>query len=124
MFKINVSSSFSAAHKLNDYPGLCKNLHGHNWKVRIQINCQKTDKLGMAIDFGIAKKHLRDLMEVFDHQYLNELDCFEGINPTSENIAMIIFNELKKEFNSPENYISEVEVWESDFSSVIYSEDK
>jgi 6-pyruvoyltetrahydropterin/6-carboxytetrahydropterin synthase len=122
MFKINVSSSFSAAHRLNNYPGLCKNLHGHNWKVRIQINCTKTDELGMALDFGIAKKHLRDLMVMFDHQFLNELDCFKEINPTSENIARVIFNELKKDFNSPESMIAEVEVWESDHSSVIYSE--
>ncbi len=122
MYKINVSSSFSAAHKLNNYPGLCKNLHGHNWKVRIQINCTKTDDLGMVLDFGIAKKHLRDLMEMFDHQYLNELDCFKEINPTSENIARVIFNELKKEFNTAEGMIAEVEVWESDHSSVVYSE--
>ncbi|HPM03913.1 MAG TPA: 6-carboxytetrahydropterin synthase QueD [Candidatus Cloacimonadota bacterium] len=122
MYKINVSSSFSAAHKLNNYPGLCKNLHGHNWKVRIQINCTKTDDLGMALDFGIAKKHLRDLMEMFDHQFLNELDFFKEINPTSENIARVIFNELKKEFNKPESIIAEVEVWESDHSSVVYSE--
>ncbi|HOD54808.1 MAG TPA: 6-carboxytetrahydropterin synthase QueD [Candidatus Cloacimonadota bacterium] len=122
MYKINVSSSFSAAHKLNNYPGLCKNLHGHNWKVRIQINCTKTDDLGMALDFGIAKKHLRDLMEMFDHQFLNDLDCFKEINPTSEDIARVIFNELKKEFNTAEGMIAEVEVWESDHSSVIYSE--
>ncbi len=124
MYKINVSSTFSAAHKLNDYPGLCKNLHGHNWKVRIQICCSRTDQLGMALDFGIAKQHLRDLMEKLDHNYLNDLDFFQGINPTSENIARIIFNELKKEFNTAEAFVSEVEVWESDHSSVIYSEDQ
>ncbi|HQB40859.1 MAG TPA: 6-carboxytetrahydropterin synthase QueD [Candidatus Cloacimonadota bacterium] len=123
MYKINVSSSFSAAHKLNNYPGLCKNLHGHNWKVRIQINCTKVDNLGMAIDFGIAKKHLSELMAMFDHQYLNDLDCFKDINPTSENIARVIFNELKKSFYSDEAKISEVEVWESDHSSIIYTED-
>ncbi|MCB5249909.1 MAG: 6-carboxytetrahydropterin synthase QueD [Candidatus Cloacimonadales bacterium] len=121
MYKINVSSSFSAAHKLNNYPGLCKNLHGHNWKVRIQINCMKVDELGMAIDFGVAKKYLNDIMSMFDHQYLNDLPYFTGINPTSENIARVIFDELKKEFNSEDAKIAEVEVWESDHSSVIYT---
>lgn len=122
MYKINVGSSFSAAHKLNNYPGLCKNLHGHNWKVRIQINCMKVDELGMAIDFGVAKKYLNDIMSMFDHQYLNDLPYFTGINPTSENIARVIFDELKKEFNSEDANIAEVEVWESDHSSVIYTE--
>ncbi len=122
MFKINVTSSFSAAHQLNGYEGLCKNLHGHNWKVRIQIICYKIDEIGMALDFGIAKKYLRDLMEKLDHHYLNDLTYFDKINPTSENIALWIFNEFNKEFNTPEAYIHEVEVWESENSSVIYSE--
>lgn len=123
MYKINVTSSFSAAHQLEGYAGLCKNLHGHNWKVRIQILCTQIDEIGMALDFGIAKKHLRDLMEKLDHHFLNSLSYFEGINPTSENIAKWIYDEFKKEFNTSEARIYEVEVWESENSSVIYSEE-
>ena len=80
MYKINVISNFSGAHRLNGYPGACKNLHGHNWKVRIQLLSQKVDELGMGMDFKIVKDHLNNLMNKFDHQYLNELDWFNSSN--------------------------------------------
>ncbi|MCK9329685.1 MAG: 6-carboxytetrahydropterin synthase QueD [Candidatus Cloacimonetes bacterium] len=131
MYKINVTSSFPGAHKLNHYPGACKNLHGHNWKVRVQLKTSKIDKLGMAIDFGIVKEHLNKLMNKFDHQYLNDLEWFKSshnsddidvrfTNPTSENIARVIFEEMQKSFKDEDITINEVEIWESDNSSVIY----
>lgn len=98
MFKLNVTSQFASAHKLDGYDGACKNLHGHNWKVRVGIECEKTDKIGMTIDFGIVKTELNKLMDTLDHSFLNELPCFEDKNPTSENIAKYIYDEMKKEF--------------------------
>jgi len=128
MYKINVTASFPGAHKLYNYPGACKNLHGHNWKVRVQLKTSVLDKLGMAIDFGIVKEHLRNLMDRFDHQYLNDLEWFKNddntnvcnCNPTSENIARVVFEEMQKSLNETNITVSEVEIWESDNSSVIY----
>jgi len=122
MYRINVISSFPGAHKLNDYPGTCKNLHGHNWKIRVQLGTQKIDKLGMAIDFKIVKERLNELIARFDHQYLNDLEWFIDQNPTSENIARVIYNELKKSFEKDDVSMIEVEVWESDLTSIVYSE--
>lgn len=128
MYKINVISSFPGAHRLVNYPGACKNLHGHNWKVRVQLMTEKVDELGMAIDFKVVKEKLNALMDRFDHQYLNDLEWFKDENPTSENIARVIYTELKKSFeNSLESEklsikVNEIEVWESDFTSIIYSE--
>jgi len=122
MYRINVISSFPGAHKLNDYPGACKNLHGHNWKIRVQLATQKTDDLGMAIDFKVVKERLNDLIAQFDHQYLNELKWFQDQNPTSENIARVIYHELNKSFENEDVHMVEVEVWESDVTSIIYSE--
>lgn len=131
MYKINVSASFPGAHRLNNYPGACKNLHGHNWKIRVQLAVKELDELGMAIDFGVVKEHLRNLMNKFDHQYLNDLEWFKTEesdsnqtigkkNPTSENIARVIFEEMQKSLGNNNVSINEVEVWESDNSSVIY----
>jgi 6-pyruvoyltetrahydropterin/6-carboxytetrahydropterin synthase len=122
VYKINVISSFPGAHLLNGYPGACKNLHGHNWKVRVQLVAEKTNELGMAIDFKVVKERLNALIEQFDHQYLNDLGWFKTQNPTSENIACVIFHELKKAFNDGNVVVSEVEVWESEATSVIYNE--
>lgn len=122
MYKLNVTSDFSSAHKLNGYEGLCKNLHGHNWKVRIGIVCEKVDKIGMTIDFGEVKKNLHEIMLMLDHTYLNDLEHFKEVNPTSENIAKFIFGEMKKRITVPDCKMAEVEVWESDITSMIYFE--
>jgi 6-pyruvoyltetrahydropterin/6-carboxytetrahydropterin synthase len=122
MFKLNVTSHFSSAHKLNGYDGACKNLHGHNWKVRVGIDCEKTDKIGMTIDFGIVKKHLNELIDTLDHSFLNDLPCFENLNPTSENIARYIYLEMQKRIAVEGCKVKEVEVWESEKSSMVYYE--
>jgi 6-pyruvoyltetrahydropterin/6-carboxytetrahydropterin synthase len=122
MYRLNVTSQFSSAHKLEGYGGLCKNLHGHNWKVRVGIACEKTDKIGMTIDFGIVKKYLNELIKIFDHSYLNELPYFKKQNPTSENIACLFYKEMNKKINMENCKVFEVEVWESDGSSMIYFE--
>jgi len=122
MFKLNVISEFSSAHKLVGYEGACRNLHGHNWKVRVGINASKTDEIGMTVDFGVVKGHLNEMMSMLDHQYLNELGCFQNVNPTSENIARYLFGELSKRLNSDFVRVNEVEIWESDRSSVVYFE--
>ncbi|MBT3756302.1 MAG: 6-carboxytetrahydropterin synthase QueD [Candidatus Cloacimonetes bacterium] len=122
MYKLNVTSDFSSAHKLDGYEGLCKNLHGHNWKVRIGILCEKVDEIGMTIDYGEVKKSLSEIMMMLDHTYLNELEHFKGINPTSENIAKFIYKEMKKRIEVPYCKMADVEVWESDITSMIYFE--
>jgi len=122
MYKLNVSSDFSAAHKLVGYDGPCKNLHGHNWKVRVAINCQKIDEIGLTIDFGIVKKILSKITDKLDHQLLNELEMFQNVNPTSENIARYFYDEMSKKISINSCKLVEIEIWESDKSSLIYSE--
>jgi len=120
MYKINVTTSFAGAHFLKDYPGLCKNLHGHNWKVRVQIASETLDELGMAIDFQTVKAHLADIINKYDHQHLNELPEFTQQNPTSENLSRLIFTQLEDALNNTQLTVTEVEIWESENSSTIY----
>ncbi|MCD4817490.1 MAG: 6-carboxytetrahydropterin synthase QueD [Candidatus Cloacimonetes bacterium] len=122
MFKANVTAQFASAHKLIGYDGPCKNIHGHNWKIRVGIFCKKTDEIGLTIDFGIIKKYLNEIIDELDHSFLNELDSFKDINPTSENIARYIYNNLKNKIVQEGCKIADVEVWESDKSSMIYFE--
>jgi len=122
MYKLNVTSHFASAHKLVGYEGLCKNLHGHNWKVRVGIECKNTDDIGMTIDFGDVKKALNDIMEVLDHSYLNDLAPFKTENPTSENIAKFIYKEMQKKIEVEDCQVADVEVWESERSSMIFFE--
>jgi 6-pyruvoyltetrahydropterin/6-carboxytetrahydropterin synthase len=122
MYKLNVKSHFSSAHKLVGYDGPCKNLHGHNWEVRIGILCEDTDEIGLTIDFGIVKEDLNEIIEKLDHTLLNDLDYFENCNPTSENIARVLYQELSLKINGDNCKVSDVEIWESDKTSIVYYE--
>jgi len=119
MFLIKVKGDFSAAHRICGYPGDCANLHGHNWRISATIGVEKLDELGMACDFRVAKSILREILSRFDHKNLNEHEQLDGGNPTSERIAIVIYEEIKKKL--PDYLTLEaVEVFESDTSSVEY----
>ncbi|HNX38562.1 MAG TPA: 6-carboxytetrahydropterin synthase QueD [Candidatus Cloacimonadota bacterium] len=123
MYKLNVTDTFSAAHRLCGYDGACSQLHGHNWKVRVGIACSCLDEIGMALDYGIIKKALQSILEELDHKYLNELEVLGGLNPTSENLARYIFEEMSLVISQPTCRIAEVEIYESERSSVVYTHD-
>ncbi len=120
MFIINIKSNFSAAHNLVGYKGDCAKVHGHNWNVRLALKCNKIDELGMTIDFKILKKEFNNLLQEFDHENLNSLECFKGCNPTSEIIAQKIFQKAQLVFNNERTSVCEIEVCESEKYSVIY----
>ena len=124
MFEIKVSAEFEAAHRVAGYPGKCDRLHGHSWVVAASVIGSKLDNLGMLVDFKLVKGRLRELLETLDHRMLNELPAFENINPTAENIAQYVYNEMKKaEFFNDNAKLKYIQVWESPKSSVIYTED-
>ena len=95
MYEVMVEGNFSAAHNLRGYRKKCEKLHGHNWKVRVGIRGGKLDKYGMLIDFRDVKDYLEKIIKKLDHKYLNEISHFKVTNPTSENIARFIYNDLK-----------------------------
>lgn len=125
MFEIKVSAEFEAAHRVAGYPGKCDRLHGHSWVVEASVTGHKLDELGMLVDFKLVKGYLRDLLEELDHRLLNELPAFaDGKNPTAENIAKHIYDEMKKaDFFNDDVKLKYIQVWESPKSSVIYTED-
>lgn len=97
MFKITKEFTFEAAHKLPHHDGKCARLHGHSWKLRVELNGEvlfkEGAKSGMLRDFSDVKKVAAPLVEAYlDHHYLNETTGLE--NPTSENLAHWIFNRL------------------------------
>lgn len=125
MFEIHVSAEFEAAHRIAGYPGKCDRLHGHSWTVEAAVQGDKLDKLGMVVDFKLVKGKLREILETLDHQLLNELPPFaEGINPTAENLAQYVYEELAQAdfFRAmPHLALKHIQVWESPKSSVIYT---
>ena len=123
MFEVKIHTSFSSAHRLLNYKGKCENLHGHNWTVQVFIRASQLDELGIAADFTVVKRELTAILASFDHKYLNELPEFQGINPTSENIARILYEKLAPTVNIPGVKLDRVRVCESPTSGATYIPD-
>ncbi len=113
-----VEETFDAAHALRGYEGPCENLHGHTWKVQIQLQGKQLNQIGLLEDFKSLKHELRDLLETFDHKLLNDVKPFDAENPSSENLARYIYKEMKKRKKA----LSKVIVWESATSCAAYWE--
>tara|TARA_B100000315_G_C14443765_1_gene525856 strand:+ start:161 stop:532 length:372 start_codon:yes stop_codon:yes gene_type:complete len=123
MYELRVESDFSAAHQLREYQGSCENLHGHNWKVEVAVKMKELNDIGIGLDFRAIRQVTQDLLASLDHQFLNELEPFQEINATSENLAHWLFQELGQRLNAPGIEVSKVTVMETDRCSAAYWEE-
>ncbi len=85
---------FEAAHHLPNVPEdhKCRRLHGHSFRAEITLAGPLDPAFGWLMDFADVKKAIRPVRDRLDHYYLNEVPGLE--NPTSENIAVWLWNEL------------------------------
>ncbi len=123
MYQITVEQHFDAAHFLRGYQGKCEALHGHRFGVFVTIQAATLDDIGMAYDFTVLKRHVADILSRFDHTLLNEVPPFDKINPSSENIATTVYNELKPKLAAWPVTITRVEIWESPQNRAAYIPD-
>ena len=122
MYELTIKTDFSAAHNLRGYEGKCERLHGHNWHVEVYLEAETLNELEMAIDFKVLKAETNKVMEKFDHRYLNEVEPFDKLNTTAENIARIIFKELAAVIDDGNIRVSKVRAWESQKAAAAYYE--
>jgi len=120
MYELFVEEHFDAAHYLPEYLGKCEQLHGHRFKVVMRIQGESVAKDGMVYDFSAMKRHLRETLAAVDHTCLNDVAPFAGRAPSSENIAAWLYDELKARMDGTSVRLTEVEVWESPSSGVLY----
>jgi 6-pyruvoyltetrahydropterin/6-carboxytetrahydropterin synthase len=123
MYEITVEKHFEAAHYLRGYQGKCEKTHGHRYKVVVKISASKLNEIGLAYDFTDVKRHLKDILERYDHACLNDIPPFDKINPSAENIASAIFKELKEKLAAEPITLTSVEAWESPEQGVAYRPD-
>lgn len=104
---------FEAAHRLPRYDGPCFHLHGHSYELHVTLEMPVDPESGMTLDFFKLEEVVRDrVLSRLDHKNVNDtLD-----NPTAENIAIWIWNELKPVFPA----MIEIELHETPDSSVTY----
>lgn len=118
MYKISKRMEIAGAHKLNlPYESKCSTLHGHNWVVVIYCASVELTDYGMVIDFTHIKKAIHERL---DHKFINDVlpsDC----NPTAENMARWICEEVQKNLSSGICY--KVKVQESEGNVATYKVD-
>ena len=120
MFEVTVSDNFSSAHQLRNYNGKCEQLHGHNWVVKVTVSGNELNDQGMLIDFKILKSYLKSVIDELDHKFINELKPFDTKNPTVENIARFIFDEIEIKLTSNDVHVLKVKVWENENNLAAY----
>lgn len=133
--KVTVSrkAHFNAAHRLyrKDWSdeknqqifGKCSNpnFHGHNYELIVSVTGEIDKETGYVIDIKILKNLIKsEVEEAFDHKNLNvEVEAFKNLNPTAENIVVVIYNKLKPHLKS--NHKLEVTLFETPRNFVKYS---
>jgi 6-pyruvoyltetrahydropterin/6-carboxytetrahydropterin synthase len=122
-YTLKVVTDFAAAHTLRDYPGACSRMHGHNWKVEVEVSASQLDDIGMAIDFKHIKRAAREVGGELDHRYLNEIPPFDQVNPTAENIAAWLYKGIGDKINNEHIQVCAVTLWETERACVRYTEE-
>ena len=142
MYKVSKTFKFPFGHRLSLHKGACRNPHGHNAKLKIQLSSNTLNENGMIIDFSDFKNIVNDIIiKQFDHSFiLNNKDTewvnkFEstgfnmisvGCEPTAENLCRIIFEKLeyylseKWRVPGPAIKVEFVRFWENDDSEAEY----
>jgi 6-pyruvoyltetrahydropterin/6-carboxytetrahydropterin synthase len=120
MFELKIVTDFSAAHQLREFKGACERLHGHNWRIEVCVVGKDVDETGVVVDFKILKEHVNDILDDLDHRFLNDLAAFQSRNPSSENIARYIAEQLDERLEMPDVQVSRVTAWESDDACATY----
>ena len=123
MFEVTIEETFAAGHALRNYRGKCENVHGHNYRCQVTIEGEQLDGTGLLMDFVSLKKVLQSVIDRLDHQWLNDYPPFDVLNPSAENIAKYIYEEVDKGIVSEAAggaRLGFVRLWETDTSFATY----
>ena len=123
LYRLTVTSDFSSSHQLRHYQGKCEALHGHNFTVELEVEGHALEeKTGMLMDFKELKGLLGNILSGLDHTHLNELEAFQEINPSSENIARHIYRRAAEGLAGRGVWVRRVSVSEKESSKATYME--
>ena len=131
--KVSRKAHFNAAHRLynpqwdfdqnQDVFGLCNNpnYHGHNYELIVSVTGDIDPVTGYVMDMKVLKDLIKaEVEEAFDHKNLNvEVSEFKTLNPTAENIAVVIYNKLKPHLDASQEL--EVVLYETPRNYVTYT---
>ncbi|HLK62975.1 MAG TPA: 6-carboxytetrahydropterin synthase QueD [Bryobacteraceae bacterium] len=121
MFEVTIEETFAAGHALRNYRGKCENVHGHNYRCQVTVEGAELDHIGLLVDFVELKKVVHTVLDRMDHQWLNEFPPFDVLNPSAENMAKYIYDEICEGLKArPGVRVGAIRLWETDTSSATY----
>ncbi len=119
-FDVTTTRSFSAAHQLRLYDGALEPLHGHNWKLRVTVTAERLDAIGVVMDFHELERIVDRVVGSMHNRHLNELEAFASLNPSAENVALVVARSLPADALPAGVRLARVEVWETPENSAVY----
>ncbi len=122
MFEVTIEETFAAGHALRNYRGKCENVHGHNYRCQVMLQGEQLDPIGLLVDFVEIKKAVHAVLDRLDHVWLNDLPPFDVLNPSAENMAKYIYDEVSQglKTNPSGARVGYVRLWETDTASATY----
>jgi 6-pyruvoyltetrahydropterin/6-carboxytetrahydropterin synthase len=117
-YRVDVHAAFEAAHHLLSYRGAAEPVHGHSWRVSVEIVAAELDSEGMAFDFVAVRRALLDLTARFDHRDINSVAPFDTVSPTTERLAAWFCARMQEQL--PTAAIRSTTVWEGPNCSATY----
>ncbi|NRA38018.1 MAG: 6-carboxytetrahydropterin synthase [Planctomycetes bacterium] len=116
---------FSSSHRLHSVAldaeeneqtyGLCGNIHGHNYLLEVTVSGTSDPKTGFFCNVMDLKELVNELIvDVCEHQYLNDLDLFKSVVPTMENIAQVVWDHVLTPLNEQGMTLFEVKLGETE----------
>ena len=121
MFEVTIEQTFAAGHALRNYHGKCENVHGHNYRCQLTLAGEQLDQTGLLMDFVELKRVLLSVIDRLDHQWLNEFPPFDVLNPSAENMARYIYDEVSQGLKTRAGVrVGLVRLWETDTANATY----
>lgn len=120
MWEVSHETVVASAHQLRFSPGEGERLHGHNWRIKATLRASALAKEGWVVDFYVLGRTLRAIVEPYEHAFLNDIPPFDDLNPTAENLARVVADELAAKIEDDRVKVVRVDVWESDECCATY----
>jgi 6-pyruvoyltetrahydropterin/6-carboxytetrahydropterin synthase len=121
MFEVTIEETFAAGHALRNYHGKCENVHGHNYRCQVTLEGEQLDSIGLLVDFVELKKVVHGVLDRMDHQWLNDFPPFDKLNPSAENMAKYVYEEVSEGLKARDGVrVLAVKLWETDTASATY----
>lgn len=131
MIYITKREHFSSSHILNNPAlsaeenqvmfGKCNSFHGHNYYMEVTLAGEPDPQSGYVMDLKVLKTIINDsILKTVDHSFLNDLEIFKGIIPTTENMSTVFWNILQKEIKLPNARLFSIKLFETEKNFVEY----